>query len=64
MWSISTDYSFPHNESVSKAEAGTGSRRESPDKGKARRGKQNQQRQELFEDSLEIDIFEHTEHES
>ncbi len=61
MWSISTAYSFRHNESVSKAEARTGSRRESPDEGKARRGKQNQQRRELFEDSLEIDVFEHTE---
>ena len=64
MWSISTAYSFPRNESVLKAEARTRSRRELPDEGKARRGKQNQQRQELFEDSLEIDIFEHTEHES
>ena len=61
MRSISTAYSFPRNESVLKPEARTGSRREVPDKRKARRGKQNQQRRELFEDSLEIDIFEHTE---
>ena len=61
MWSISTAYSFPRNESVLKAEARTGSRRKSPDEEKARRGKQNQQRPELFEGSLEIDTFQHTE---
>ncbi len=61
MRSISTAYSFPRNESVLKAEARTGSRREALDKRKARRGKQNQQRQEPFEGSLEIDTFEHTE---
>ena len=64
MWPVSTAYSFPHNESVSKSEARTRSRREPPDERKARRGKQNQQRQELFEGSLEIDTFEHTEPES
>ena len=61
MWSISTAYSFPHNESVSKAEARTGSRRDSPDERKAKRGKQNQQQEQPFEGSLEIDTFEHTE---
>ena len=64
MRSISTAYSFPRNESVLKTEARTGSRREAPDKRKARRGKQNQQQQELFEGPLEIDTFEHTEPES
>ena len=61
MWSISTAYPYPHNESVLKAEARRGSRREQSDEGKARRGKQNQQQQEPFESSLEIDPFEHTE---
>ncbi len=61
MRSISTAYSFPRNESVLKKEARTGSRREAPDKRKTRRGKQNQQQQELFEGPLEIDTFEHTE---
>ena len=64
MRSISTAYSFPRNESVLTAAARTGSRREALDKRKARRGKQNQQQQKLFEDLLEIDTFEHTEPES
>ena len=61
MWSISTAYSYPHNESVLKAQARKGSRRELPDVEKARRGKRNQQQPEPFEGSLEIDTFEHTE---
>ncbi len=61
MWSISTAYSYPHNESVLKAQARKGSRRELPDEGKVTRRKQNQQQQEPFEGSLEIDTFEHTE---
>ena len=61
MWSISTAYSFPRYERVLKGEARTRSRREPPDEEKARRGKQNQQRPELCEGSLEIDTFQRAE---
>ena len=61
MWSISTAYPYPHNESVLKTDSRRGLRRKQPEEEQTKRGKQNQQQQASPEDSLEIDTFEHTE---